>query len=454
MLLLAACDNKTKDITSDITTRPDSARIIAKEAWIFGYPIFYNYKSIYSYALDQSSSDYAGGFNRLKNHSEMFTYADTTIVSPNNDTPYTFAMLNLSDEPVVLEVPDIADDRYYVMQLVDLYTFNLAYAGSRTTGNKAGKYMIAGPDWEGYKPPGVDSVFYSETELVVVVGRTELQNEADMPAVKEIQSQYKLTTLHEYTGGPAPEHKQYELPFKPWVQSDYMDISFIGFLNILLQYAPVHPSEKALRESFARIGIVPGRPFDTTAYSKEVIEGIRNGIKDAQEAMRRRAGELTTSMELFGTRMDLKNDYLTRATASSIGIYGNTKEEAVYVGSDSDEDDKPLMGNQKYVLHFTKEQVPPVKYFWSATAYIMPKRHLIKNPIDRYALGDRSEKLKYNKDGSLDIYFQSTSPGKEKEDNWLPTPEQEPFSYVIRLYGPDEVITNGTWQQPLPRKYQ
>jgi hypothetical protein len=451
MLFTIAC-GRTDSKKSQTALTPDSARAIAKEAWIYGYPMFYNYKTQYLYALDKNYPDNAGGFNMFKHYAKMFTYADTSIVTPNDDTPYSWAILNLSDEPVVLEVPEMESKLYYVMQLIDLYTFNFAYVGTRTTGNKAGKYLIAGPNWKGEKPEGITEVFHSETDLVTILGRTELMNEKDIANIHKIQPNYKLIPLHTYNNQPAPATKQYSMPLPQWKEGDYKSSSFINVLNTLLQYTSVDASEVELRERFAKIGIVPGQPFDESKYSKEIVEAINLGIKDGEKALAESESVTTGSLHLFGTRADLKNDYVIRATAAAMGLFGNTKEEAVYVGSRMDDKNEQLMGEHKYTLTFSKEQIPPVNYFWSTTLYNLPKRFLVKNPINRYAIGDRTTGLKYEKDGSLIIYLQSTSPGKDKESNWLPAPEKGPFNYVIRLYGPKEAVTNGTWQQPLPVK--
>ena len=143
---------------------------------------------------------------------------------------------------------------------------------------------------------------------------------------------------------------------------------------------------------------------------------------------------------------------MTRATAARMGLFGNSKQEAVYTGSIKDNTGKMLMGGSKYTLTFSKAQIPPVKYFWSITMYCIPQRYLVSNPIDRYSIGDRDKNLKYNKDGSLTLYLQSTSPGKDKEANWLPSPSKGIFNYVVRLYGPEPAVTNGEWKQPLPIK--
>ena len=431
---------------------PDSARLIAKEAWIYGYPIFYNNKAQYLYAMDKNYADYAGGFNTFKNYGKNFTDADTSVVTPNNDTPYSWAILDLSNEPVVLQVPAIVGKRYYVMQLIDLYTFNFAYVGSRAIGNKAGKYLIAGPGWNGDKPAGIDSVFKSETNLVTILGRTESDNEADLKNVVKIQSQYKLIPLHTYTNQPAPAAKTYAMQLPVWKESNYASTSFINVLNALLQYAPPGDDENQLRQSFEKIGIIPGKPWDSTHYSPEVLAAIREGISDAEKELKGSIDKTTSSLNLFGTRADLKNDYLVRATAAAMGLYGNTKEEAVYTGSMLDNTGTPLTGNNNYILRFTKEQLPKVKFFWSITMYELPKRYLVKNPIHRFSIGDRTKGLKYEPNGDLIIYLQPASPGKAKENNWLPSPPGKPFNYVVRMYGPGEDITSGRWKQPLPEK--
>jgi len=430
---------------------PDSARAITKKAWLYGYSMFYNYKTIYLYGMNKNYSDYAGGFNRFKHYAKMFTPADTSIVTPNDDTPYSWAILNVTDEPVILHVPAITK-RYYVMQLIDLYTYNFAYVGTRATGDKEGNYMIAGPNWHGEKPAGVDKVFKCETDLVTILGRTELKGPDDIPNIKAIQAQYKLIPLHDFLKKPAPQPAKFKLELPVWQEKDYASISFINVLNALLQYASVHPSEIALRKSFASIGIIPGVPLDKIKYSPALTDAINQGVKDAQKALAISEGKTISSINLFGTREDLHNNYLTRATAARMGLFGNSKQEAVYTGSIKDNTGKMLSGGNKYTLTFSKAQIPPVKYFWSITMYTIPQRYLVSNPINRYSIGDRDKALKYNKDGSLTIYLQATSPGTDKEANWLPSPSKGIFNYVVRLYGPEAAVTNGVWKQPLPVK--
>ncbi|MDO6760402.1 DUF1254 domain-containing protein [Tamlana sp. 2_MG-2023] len=452
LLFLASCKNNDKNVPSKIenTVSADSARAIAKEAWIYGFSVFYNYKSQSIYALNKDRAEYAGGFNRFKHYSTSFTASDSTVVTPNNDTPYSWAILDLSDEPMILEVPEIEDDRYYVMQLVDLYTFNFDYIGSRATGNKAGKYLIAGPDWEGSVPEEINKAFTSETNLVTILGRTEMDDPSESALIEEIQKGYKLIPLHEYTQTEPPKNKTYNLPLPVWNEADYTSLEFINVLNALLQYVKVDESEVDLYKRFAKIGLVPGQKFDKSEYSEEVLAGIKAGITDGEKALKENSDKTTSSLHLFGSRKELGNNYLARATAAAMGLFGNTKEEAVYVGTMFDNEGKDLIGSNKYILHFKKEELPTVDFFWSLTMYNLPKRGLVANPIDRYSIGDRTKGLKYEDNGDLIIYLQSESPGKGKESNWLPTPKEGGFNIIVRMYGPGEEITSGNWKMPMP----
>ncbi|MRX70396.1 Uncharacterized conserved protein [Flavobacterium resistens] len=452
LLAVTACKKdqpKDNQNIADSSASSDSITAIAKEAWIYGYPIFYNYKAIYASALNKEDRAYVG-FNKFKSFATSATPADTLVITINNDTPYSMAALDVSNEPVVLEVPKIENDRYYVMQLVDLYTFNYEYIGTRVTGNNPGKYLLAGPDWKGETPKGIDKVLHSETNLIFIVGRTQLHDPSDVSNLKRIQGQYQLIPLHEYTKQPAPQLKKYNLPLPSWKESDYGSLEFINVLNSLLQYASEDSSEKELRARFTKIGIVPGTSFDSSKYSPETIKAIEKGIAEGKQELEITLNNLKEFGNLFGTRAELKNNYLNRAVAAAAGIYGNTKEEAVYTGASNDKTNQPLSGDKNYILKFSKKELPEAKYFWSITMYNLPKRFLVPNPIKRYSIGNKTKGLKYESNGDLIIYLQSTSPGKDKESNWLPTPKNEKFMFVTRIYGPQPDVINNVWKMPLP----
>lgn len=436
---------------ASVTTSPDEARAIAKDAFIYAYPMLFNYKTLYEQAVDSGSKSYVGGFGRFRNYSRPFGPENKDIVTPNNDTPYSWAWLDLRREPWVLSVPAVPQDRYYVFQWIDLFTYNFAYVGSRATGNGEGHYLFAGPNWHGETPKGIDKVFRSETDLIVTLGRTALSGPSDVKNVQAIQKQYKLAPLSafEHTGAPPPAPT---ITFPKWNEAKATSIDFISYLNFLLQFTqPAAPSETELMQRFAKIGIAPGETFDPSTLPPATREAIEQGVADGKAALAAAEKHTTSSFDLFGTRQDLNGDYTKRAVAAAMGIYGNTKEEAVYVGTHMNADHEQLIGSQPYVIHFDKKDLPPAKFFWSMTMYDLPARHLVANAINRYSIGDRTKGIKYGADGSLDIYVQHTTPGADKESNWLPAPEG-PYNVIARIYRPGGPVLDGTWKLPVPQK--
>ncbi|WP_260858795.1 DUF1254 domain-containing protein [Paraburkholderia sp. BCC1885] len=442
---------QASDATATLSASPDEARAIAKDAFIYAYPMLFNYKTLYEQALDPASKSYVGGFGKFRNYSQPYGPENKEIVTPNNDTPYSWAWLDLRREPWVLTVPAVKNDRYYVFQWIDLFTYNFAYVGSRTTGNGAGHYLFAGPNWHGDTPKGIDKVFRSETDIILTLGRTALSGPADVKNVEAIQKQYRLTPLStfEHTGAPPQVAK---LTFPKWDEAKATSIGFIAYLNFLLQFAqPTAPSEAALMQRFAKIGIAPGAAFDPATLPPATRDAIEQGVADGKAALADAEKHTTSSYDLFGSREDLHGDYMKRAVAAAMGIYGNTKEEAVYVGTRVNADHEQLVGSQPYVVHFDKKDLPPAKFFWSMTMYDLPGRHLVANPLSRYSIGDRTRGIRYGADGSLDIYIQHTSPGADKESNWLPAPDG-PYNVIARIYGPDASVFDGSWKFPVPQK--
>lgn len=437
---------------SQMGTSPSQTREIAKEAYIYGFPLVDQYLTIYAFSINKNNPQYKGPFNSILNFARVFTPEDTAFVTPNSDTPYTFLGLDLRAEPVVLTIPPIEKGRYFVFQMLDLYTFNFDYVGTRTTGNGGGNFLIGGPAWHGQPPKGITKVIHSETELVSVVGRTQMFNPGDLENVQRIQSQYKVQTLSAFLGMPAPP----PAPTPNWVKPVSPDeiktsLEFFNVLNFVLQFCPAPESEKDLRARFAEIGIVPGKTFDVSALSPETKEAFQEGMTDGQkEIYARRLATNGKMDDLFGTRAFLKNDYVARATGAQMGIGANSKEEAQYPIYEEDSTGQELDGSKgKYTLHFAKGQFPPVKAFWSLTMYDLPQQLLVKNPINRYLINSPMlPELKLDADGGLTIYIQTDPPGKEKEANWLPAPNG-PFMLAMRYYLPKPELINGDWKSPV-----
>ena len=434
------------------TVSPKEARAIAKQAYVYGVPMVDQWRGMYAFSIDTANPQYKGPFNTILNIARVFTPDDTAFVTPNADTPYTFIALDLRAEPMVLTVPSIDAERYYVFQLMDLYTFNFGYVGSRATGNRGGRYLIAGPHWRGKAPDDVDKLIRAETDLVTVVGRTQLLSPTDLENVKQVQAGYRLEPLSAHLGAPPPSPAP-PVAWRPPLPAgeERTSLAFFDQLAFLLQFAqPPHASEVALRDRFARIGIVPGQPFDAAALSPEMRAALTAGMVDGQREIDARRAKLQGRTDtLFGSRPFLKNDYVARATGAQVGIGANSRDEAMYTIYDRDAAGQPLDGGaHAYTLRFAKGQLPPVNAFWSVTMYDLPKQLLVRNPIDRYLINSPMlPGLKTDADGGITLHLQAESPGADRESNWLPAP-RGPFMVTLRYYWPAAALLKGRWKAP------
>ena len=431
----------------------EEVRAIAKEAYTYGYPMVDNYRIVYAYCVDAKSPEFKAPWNQIGNTARVFTPEDKVVQTPNSDTPYSMAGLDLRAEPIVLTVPAIEKDRYFSVQLIDLYTHNFAYIGSRATGNDGGSFLIAGPGWQGEAPAGIRQVIRAETELLLAVYRTQLFNPADLDNVKNIQAAYKVQPLSAFLGQPAPAAApaiDFIAPLTPAEQKTSLQV--FSILNFVLRFCPTQSSEQELMARFGKIGVGAGKPFDAAQLDAETKAAIEAGIADAWHTYAELKKELdagkVSSGDLFGTRGHLKNNYLNRMAGAILGIYGNTKAEAMYPIYSTDASGQPLNGAKRYTLRFAPGQLPPVNAFWSLTMYQMPASLLVANPLNRYLINSPMlPQLQQDADGGLTLYFQNASPGPEKESNWLPAPAG-PFMVALRLYWPKDEALSGSWKQP------
>ena len=418
----------------------DSIRAITKEAYIYAYPMIESYNTMYKQLANPAGREYVGGFGTFRHYSQAYTPENHDIVTPNNDTPYSWAWLDLRAEPWVVSVPAVPGNRYYVQQWIDLFTHNFAYIGSRATGNEAGDYLFVGPRFQGELPTGFKQVFRSETDIVLTLTRTALNGPADVDAAKAVQAGMKLQPLSSFAKTPAPAPAP-AVTFPAYDAARGHSHDFIAYLNFLLQFTqPPYPSEVELMKRFASIGIGPGLAFDAARLPAATLAAIDKGVDDGKAALAQKSKATMSSNGIFGSRADLKNDYLTRAVAAQKGLYGNSLEEAWYGGYVGD-------GSQMSTVRFAPGQLPPAKFFWSMTLYTLPERFLYANPLNRYSIGDRTPGLKRDPDGGLTLYLGHVSPGADKESNWLPTPAGR-YSAVARVYGPSEAAMNGSWKLP------
>ena len=386
---------------------------------------------------------------------DLYNASYTDIVNINSNTLYCFAQFDLRNEPVVVVVPPISD-RYYTFQFMDAYTNNYAYVGQRASGTTGGTYLLAGPDWKGQVPEGMTKI-WTPTNLVWLANRILVKGPADVPNVNAIQDKIIVKPLSEFQGNAttsAPAAIQAntskEVPIGP--QPSLISptgIKIFDEIGAAMVGNPLNPPDPVLVTKLASIGIGPGKVPSSEA-NDTIKAALQAGITEGQKLIDARVtnlgpvvnGWLTAPQAgVYGT------NYLFRAAVAQFGIGVNTAQEAYLPTTFTDSQGKPLSGNSSYLIHFEPGQTPPVDAFWSITMY-NDKVLLVDNPINRYSIGTYTEGLKNNTDGSLDIYIQNTSPGEDKESNWLPSPVGA-FSLTMRLYLPQPQILNGTWQLPL-----
>ena len=437
----------------------EEVKAIAEEGFIYGLPIVMNYAVMNEYAINRDSGQFKAPFNEILNEHRVYTYKDTAIITPNSDTPYSLAWLDLRAEPIVLSVPPVDTNRYYSVMLNDGNTFNYGYIGSRATGNEAGDYIVAGPRWQGETPPGIKKVFRSTTDFSLAAYRTQLFDASDLDNVIKVQDGYKIQPLSAYLKQPASP----PAPTIDWPKIDekMVKTNFFEYLDFALQFAPAAPEEEAIRAKLATIGVGPGKKFDFEDLSLEhkaaVLLGMKEGESKVEKYLADRAKRLNgwNIGSWFGDRDFYNGNWLLRAAGAKGGIYGNDAIEAVYPMARALPGGADLDGSKhNYTLTFAKDEYPPVNAFWSVTMYDGKTQLLIKNPIDRYLINSPMlPSMNKNSDGSLTLYIQKDSPGKDKEANWLPAPDG-PIYLVMRLYWPKNTppsilpVGEGTWQPP------
>jgi len=449
-------EKETISQSSDgIVLTPQEAQSIAKEAYIFGYPMILMDLTAKKMSNVAEAGAQTAPVNQFAHFPEFPTPSFTDIVKPNADTLYSLAWLNLSVEPIVLHVPD-TDDRYYLMPLLDAYSNVFESPGKRTTGTEENDFAIVGPFWDGQLPDGITKI-QSPTELVWILGRTQANGTDDFNAVNEIQKQFTLTPLSSFGKSYQPPQNvdvdsSIDMTMPPVTKIEKSNaIVYFDRMAMLMKTNPPSSDDTDFVAKFAKIGLIPGEKFDSSNLDPEIVKAIELGTKDGLEKIKSNVVNIginedgwqkATNLGSYGT------DYLLRASVAFAALGANLPEDAIYPLANVDSNGDTLNGNNKYVIHFLKDQTPPVNAFWSLTLYDMDKL-FVENPIDLYAIGDRNN-LEFNEDGSLDIYIQHESP-EGKESNWLPAPEGD-FDLTMRIYWPQEAAFDGTWEIPSVQK--
>ncbi|MCY1003589.1 DUF1254 domain-containing protein [Myxococcus sp. MISCRS1] len=425
---------------------PQEARDIAREAYVFGLPLVEHYRL---FALNfRPESPQLRPANQFLHFSRLFTSEDREVVSPNNDTLYSVAVLDLRGGPVVVETPEL-NGRYFCIQLVDITTNNLPYIGTRATGTAPGRFVVSGPDWTGPLPEPLKdaSIIRSDSWFVAALLRVGVDGPKDLAAAVPLQREFKATPLHVFSGLPAP--KLPEVSWPPYFD-DKADASLKAFeyINFMMRWHRFSDAERPLLARLARVGVRPGESFDAKSLPPDLRDAMLAGVREARESIQQRP-MLHQGWELPDPKVgDFGDDYALRARVAWNYLYANSAAEAVYPITHLDGAGRPLDGARaRYVLRFPKEAIPPVRFFWSLTAYDAKSHMLVENDIHRYSLGDRSRTLRRSEDGSISFFLQSTPPEAARQSNWLPVPTG-PFYLLLRLYGPTEAALRGRYVPP------
>jgi hypothetical protein len=439
---------RAQSASTEIGLTAQEVESIAQDAYIFLYPLVLMDVSRKHFTNIEPDKMFGRGPMNTFAHARTFPPATFRGATHTNfDTLYSVGWLDLIKEPVVISVPD-TQGRYYLLQLLDMWTDSFAGVGKRTTGTAAGNFVVVGPNWKGDVPQGFQRV-NAPTPFVWVIGRTRTDGPQDYKIVHNVQDGYKITLLSQW--GKEPQRAQVkidpsvDMQIPPVEQVKKMTPdAFFAYAAELLKVNSPHLVDQPLLARMKLLGIEAGRDFELAAVGSLVRQALEMAPAAAQAALIAewpkvgRAANgwvMNTDSGVYGA------NYLKRGAVAMFEIGMNRPEDAIYPDTAA----SPLDGRNKYVIHFAKEALPPVEEFWSVTVYDL-QGFTVPNPTNRYTLGDRSN-LKTNVDGSLDIHLQSENPGPDKEANWLPTPDQ-PFSLHARLYSPRKIAIDGTWAMP------
>ncbi len=437
----------------------DSARTIARTGYMVTYPLVMYYRTMYVQAIDPASSSYAGGFGTWL-HLGVSSPDDTDIVTPNNDTPYSYAWVDLRAEPQVLTLPPCEGERYYTSQWNDLWGFVLDNPGSVLDGNDGGDYLLAGPDWDGPAPDGIRRVIRGESQFLGTLSRVQLYDMDDLDNVRHVQQGFSLQPLSSYLGTSPPDEPA-PIDWPQWDEGAEATEAFWSHLAFLLQFVELHDQDAGILAELATIGITAGAAWRGDDLPPDIRDALAAGMEDARNELLDASQRAMVPTRMFQTRATLTDpttaadsdaqggfDYFQRSLGVWVGIFGNWANQAVYLASPVDEAGEVTDGSKwDYTMTFPAGRTPPVKYFWSMTMYRLPERWLVANPIDRYSIGSRTPGLVTDADGALTIYIQASSPGPDRESNWLPSPNG-PFWIVLRTYGPSDELQTSEWPQP------
>lgn len=437
------------------TVSPQEAQQIATDATVYGFPLVIMDLTRQVFTAVPAPMADGAPVNQFGNKK---TFPDATffnVVRPNADTLYSAAWVDIAKEPIILSVPD-TQGRYYMMPMLNYWTDVFASPGSRTTGTKSGNFAITGQNWRGKLPGGLTEI-KSSTRWVWIVGRFACTGSSDYENVWKLQDQLKLTPLSSWGTDYVPPAN---VPVDPSVNTKVYPLNqllsmdsatYFNYVCQLMVDNPPYEADAPLLADLARIGIKPGA--DYSSYFAGLNDGIQSAIQTGYQSALAKIPATPMGVVKNGWQMvygtgDYGTDYMFRAAIAYQGLGANLNDDSFYPPSFTSADGEKFSSDKKYIFHFSKDQIPPVKGFWSLTMY-NDKTFFAANPINRYSLGSLSDPpLVKNPDGSIDIYIQRDSPDPTSAPNWLPAPASGGFSLTLRLYWPQESVLDKSWAAP------
>jgi hypothetical protein len=431
----------------------EEAHAIGVDAYLYFYPlVLMDLTRLQSTNVETGKEPLKGPMSTFSNASAYPSADFKTVVRPNFDTLYSVAWLDLTKEPMVVSVPN-TNRRYYLLPMLDMWTDVFASPGWRTTGTEAQNFLVTPPGWSGTVPANVTQI-KAPTPYVWIIGRIKTDGPKDYDAVHKIQAGLKLAPLSQmgkaWTPPAVKIDPNVDMKTPPKEQVDKMSAGkLFAYAAELLKLQPPHITDQPILARMKRIGIEPGKSFDIESVDPAIRKGLERAPEAAQKLMAWKVPTLArvvNNWQMNTDTMGVYGDYyLKRAIIAQVGLGANLPQDAVYPLNLGDKDDESLDGVNKYTIHFNKSEMPPVEAFWSITLYD-PEGFPVANLLNRFAVSSWMP-FKYNDDGSLDLYFQNESPGKDKEANWLPAPKG-PFNLTMRLYAPKSDALTGKWNPP------